>query len=196
MVDNAIVIRTERVPKVLVTYCREDAPAAEACCETFRSWGCKALMDLTTIVPGRRWREQILANIRAADAVVVLLSRHILRKNRVFHWELQQVLEQAKRFDDSDVFVIPVRLEPCPIPPQLKDLHCFDWFRSNDLHELVPAIGDAWCRVSRPWLIARGDDDDGYCGGTPVARPPCPDTPGGPCTAKAASGEEELLRKR
>src|SRR5262245_29522777 len=100
-------------------------------------------MDLTTIVPGRRWRQQILANIRVADAVVVLLSRHIIRKNRVFHWELQQTLKRAKQFDEFDVFVIPVRLEPCPIPPELEDLDCLNWFQGDDLYDLVPAIGDA-----------------------------------------------------
>jgi hypothetical protein len=67
------------------------------------------------------WTRSINTAISEADAFVACLSSGSVRKRGQFQGELRKALECAEKRPLDDVFLLPVRLEPCVVPPRIAE---------------------------------------------------------------------------
>lgn len=116
-------------PKVFLAYVQEDAAAAVKLYEAFRQHGLDPWMDVKKLIPGQNWPRAIERAIEVSDYVVACLSRQAVRKRGQFQAELRYALDCARRQPLDRIYLIPVRLEECAVPPRIsREIQYVDLF--------------------------------------------------------------------
>lgn len=85
-------------------------------------------LDEEKLFPGQDWNLEIEKAVETSDAVIVCVSGTSVAKEGYVQRELRQVLDIALEKLEGDIFVIPVRLDDCAIPRQLRDRQFLDYF--------------------------------------------------------------------
>ena len=85
-------------------------------------------MDEENILPGQDWNLEIEQAVKATDAVVVCVSSISVTKEGYLQKELRRVFQIAEEKLEGAIFVLPVRLEECQMPRQLRDKQFLDYF--------------------------------------------------------------------
>ena len=109
----------------------------ELCAEGFSPW-----MDARDLLPGEIWETRIRAAIRDADFFLACLSGRSIDKQGFVQAEMKEALRLWEEKPEGRIYVIPIRLEACPLPESLSRLHCADLFDPDGFSSLVRAIRD------------------------------------------------------
>jgi hypothetical protein len=109
----------ETQPTVFVAYAVEDLLMVRRLCEALRAAGCSPWLDKDRLMPGQHWTQSIERAISDADAFVACFSPRSISKRGQFQSELRHALDCAQKRPLDDVFLLPVRLEPCVVPRQI-----------------------------------------------------------------------------
>lgn len=109
----------ETQPAVFVAYASEDLETARRLAEALRAADCSPWLDKDRLMPGQNWTQSIERAISDADAFVACFSSGSVSKRGQFQSELRHALECAQNRPLDDVFLLPVRLEPCTVPEKI-----------------------------------------------------------------------------
>ncbi|GIU74453.1 MAG: hypothetical protein KatS3mg004_1540 [Bryobacteraceae bacterium] len=140
--------RADPKPQVFIAYAAEDAAAAERIFDALEAAGFAPWMDRRRLLPGQDWRRAIEGAIETSDYFVACFSPISVKKRGHFQRELRQAMECAERAPVGDVFLIPVRLEECRVPEEIRRRwHYVDLF--PNFEEGVRALVRAIRRESR-----------------------------------------------
>jgi len=85
-------------------------------------------LDVERLLPGQDWNLEIEKAVESSDAVIVFVSSTSVAKEGYVQKELRQVLNIALEKLEGAIFVLPVRLDDCGLPRQLKDKQFLDYF--------------------------------------------------------------------
>jgi TIR domain-containing protein len=85
-------------------------------------------LDEEKLLPGQDWNLEIVKAVESADAVLVCVSTISMAKEGYVQKELRRILDLALEKLEGAIFIIPVRLDDCGIPRQLKDWQFLDYF--------------------------------------------------------------------
>jgi hypothetical protein len=105
-----------------------------------RSSGFTPWLDEEDLVPGTRWEPEIRKAVKQSDIVLVCLSKSSITKEGFVQKEIKIALDFADEKPDDTIYIIPARLEECPLPERLNQWHCVDLFREGGFDKLVRAI--------------------------------------------------------
>ena len=130
-------------PKVFIAYVQEDAGAAVRLYDAFRARSFDPWLDRKKLLPGQNWPRAIQQAIEVSDFFVACLSRKAIRKKGQFQAELRYALDCAARMPLDQIYLIPVRLEECPVPPSIsREIQYVDLFPDWDvgLRQVIAAV--------------------------------------------------------
>lgn len=114
---------------VFLCHASQDKPAVRELYKRLKSEGwIDPWLDEENLYPGQDWDLEIEKAVEAADAVIVFLSNNSVTKEGYVQRELRFVLRIADFKPEGTVFVIPVRLEDCPLPHRLSMWQYVDYF--------------------------------------------------------------------
>ncbi len=117
--------------RIFISYATEDSEAAEKLYDRLSSEGFDPRMDRRDLLPDQNWRNEIPRVIRNSEHVVFLLSPRSLTKRGFVQKELKLALEILDEFPPGEIFLVPVKLEPCkPEDSRLADIHWVELFPS------------------------------------------------------------------
>ena len=85
-------------------------------------------LDEERLLPGQDWNLEIEKAVETADAVIVCVSSVSVVKEGYVQKELRRVLRIAEEKLEGAIFVLPLRLDDCDFPRQLKDKQSVDYF--------------------------------------------------------------------
>jgi TIR domain len=102
----------------------------------------KTWLDEKELMPGQNWKYEIRQAILGSHMVIVCLSRQFSKQGGFRHEELQIALEKARSFPDSEIFIIPARLEKCDLPEPLRQWQCVDLFETEGFRKLLRSINE------------------------------------------------------
>jgi TIR domain len=108
-------------PQVFLAYVEEDLALARRVCDALRKAGCSPWMDKEKLLPGQNWPRSIERAIEISDAFVACFSHRSVAKRSQFQNELRWAMDCARRIPLDETFLIPVRLEVCPVPKRISD---------------------------------------------------------------------------
>ena len=131
-------------PSIFVSYAREDGEQAKLLYDELRSMGFSPWIDREDIPAGKEWAPEIKTAMRAADFVIVCLSNKSVSKRGFVQRELRDALELYDEIPEGRVFLLPVRLEDCPVPSQLSKFQYTDLFEDLGLDRLSRSILAEW----------------------------------------------------
>ena len=103
--------------------------------DNFSPW-----LDEENILPGQDWNHEIKKAVRASDVVLVLVSSSSINKAGYVQKEIRQAIDVAEEQPEGAIFIIPVRLEDCPVPERLRHLQWVNFFEDDGYDRLVRAL--------------------------------------------------------
>jgi hypothetical protein len=105
--------------RIFIAYAVEDAPTADRLYAALEARGYDPWLDRRKLLPGQNWPQRIEEAIEGADFFVACFSRNSVGKRGGFQSEVRFALECAGRVPLDDVFLVPVRLDPCRVPARI-----------------------------------------------------------------------------
>jgi hypothetical protein len=121
------------LPRVFVAYVHEDAVQAGRIFDMLDAAGFDPWMDERKLLPGQNWTRAIQNALETSDFAVCCFSRNSIRKRSGFQAEIRYALEAARRLPLDEIFLLPVRLDECPIPMDVaREMQYVDLFPDWD----------------------------------------------------------------
>jgi hypothetical protein len=74
-------------------------------------------LDTEKLLPGQDWKIKIDKTVETADAVIVCISSKSVSKEVSVQRELRHALDIALEKPEGTIFIIPLRLAECTVPP-------------------------------------------------------------------------------
>ena len=128
--------------RIFISYARPDASYARKTYGGLKSAGYEPWLDKESLAVGQRWRTEIDKAIKGADFVVLLLSTKSVNRDGFYQREIRTCLDVLKEKAASKVWLLPVRVDDCPILEDLADIQHADLFPDWDagFPRLIQAI--------------------------------------------------------
>jgi hypothetical protein len=98
-------------------------------------------MDRRKLLPGQNWPRRIEEAIASSDFFVACFSCSSVNKRGTFQAEIRHALERARHVLLDEVFLIPVRLDDCRVPPRIQ--------RETQYVDLFPGWDAGFARIVR-----------------------------------------------
>ncbi len=111
----------ETAPKVFLAYVEEDLAQVKKLFDSLEAAGFKPWLDKRKLMPGQNWPRSIHRAIGVSDFFIACFSRRTMSRRGTFHAELRYALDCAHEVPIDDVFLIPVRFEPCHVPSRITE---------------------------------------------------------------------------
>lgn len=137
--------------RFFVSYSKQDADRVRKKKADLEKHGHSVWMD-DDLTPGVAWENQLKVAIKTCDRALIFLSNRSTSNHRYQQNEINSLIELSR--SRAPGFLVPIRLEKCPIPQGLKELHALDSFESRKwrawLTHLLPESSEI---VPRPHVI-------------------------------------------
>ena len=107
--------------KVFLCHSSHDKPAVREIDARLKAEGwIDPWLDEEKILPGQDWDMEIEKAVEETELVVAFLSTNSVSKEGYIQYELRVVLNMAKYKPAGTVFIVPIRLDECPVPRSLR----------------------------------------------------------------------------
>lgn len=126
--------------KIFISYAKEDFEKAKKIYEILRDKKFRPWIDEVDLLPGQNWEFEIKKAIKECDYFIACISNKSVFKNGFYQTELKKALEILDSKPDETIYLIPLRLEECPIPQRFEKIHYCDSFKENGIEKLITAI--------------------------------------------------------
>ena len=127
-------------PQIFLNYAREDRQKVEALYQQLSDAGFRSWMDTKNILGGEQWQRSIQHALQQSQFFLACLSVTSVTKRSYLRREFREALEKRQEMLDSDIYLIPVRLEECEIPEELREHQGVDLFKEDGWTRLVDAL--------------------------------------------------------
>ena len=116
-------------PRVFISFARGDQEAAQRLARDLKSAGIEVWIDIERIRPGQRWRPAITEAIERCEYFIAILSSRSVTHRGYVQAELREALDVLRQVPESQIFLIPVRLDDVDIVNRdLRELSWVDLF--------------------------------------------------------------------
>lgn len=105
-----------------------------------KSSGISPWLDEIDIRPGEDWQSSIANAVRSSDTVLVCLSATSIAKTGYVQKEIAFALDRADEQPEGQIYIVPVRLEPCIVPQRLSRWQWVDLFAADGFARLVSSL--------------------------------------------------------
>jgi len=118
-------------PRVFICYGREDREMASKLYNDLKSANITPWLDIENLLPGQIWEREITESIKRSQYFIVLLSKYSVNRTGFIQRELRLALDILDEIPESEIFLIPVRLdEETHFPDRLRHIQWVDLFPS------------------------------------------------------------------
>ena len=126
--------------KAFLCHASGDKPAVREMYKRLVFEGVDAWLDKEKLLPGQDWRVEIPRAVQEADVVIVFLSKNSITKEGYVQKEIKDALDVAEEKPEGTIFLIPARLEECPVPERLSRWQWVDLFEDNGFIQLLRSL--------------------------------------------------------
>ena len=113
---------------VFISHAKEDAATARKLNDDLEREGFSTWFDEKDLLPGQNWKIAIRQAIRKCDYFITLLSTKAVRKRGFVQAEQKLAYDVMDEMPETDIFIIPARIDDCEIPYHLEDRHFVNLF--------------------------------------------------------------------
>lgn len=155
MPDNA-----KRALRVFLCHASWDKPYVRDLYKRLVREGIDAWLDQEKLLPGQNWRVEIPKAVQEADVVVICLSNKSITKEGYIQKEIKFALDSAEEKPDGTIFLIPARIEDCPVPEKLSHWQWVDLFEENGYSRLLTSLRLRAEKVEASFALSSYEDAD------------------------------------
>lgn len=110
---------------IFLSYSKADFKIAKRISNDLKSAGLEIWFDEVSLLPGQKWKIEIQKAIRKSSFFLTLLSTNSVNKRGFVQKEIKEALSFLDEIPESEVYIIPVRLDECEPSPY--ELHHYQW---------------------------------------------------------------------
>jgi TIR domain len=125
---------------IFISYARSDVEIVQGIYESLVDEQYHPWMDIYSIKGGENWLRAITKGIDECEIFLAILSKNSVSRRGVIQKELKKALDKWEEMLPDDIYIIPVRIDDCPIPDLLKHLQVLDWDSAKGTNKLLEAI--------------------------------------------------------
>ncbi|MCI0434396.1 MAG: TIR domain-containing protein [Gemmatimonadetes bacterium] len=133
-------------PSVFISYAREDDERARNLYKRLRNAGFTPWLDRFDLIGGEDFDRATRKALKEAVFVIICLSNISIAKRGYVQRELKIALDRGQEMLRDDIYIIPVRLEPCEVPDELAGLQWVDVFEAEGWGRLIQALNTGLAR--------------------------------------------------
>ncbi len=111
--------------------------------------GVDAWLDEEKLLPGQDWKSEIPKAIRNSDIIVIILSKRTITREGYVQKEIKQALDVADEKSDETIYLIPAKLEECPIPDRLGNKQWVNLYEEKGYEQLISALSSRAKKLHR-----------------------------------------------
>jgi TIR domain-containing protein len=130
----------QRTASIFISYARVDLAIAKDIHKILVRKGHNPWIDIYSIRGGEDWLRAIYRGIDECEIFLAVLSNNSVSKRGVIQKELKQALDKWEGMLPDDIYIVPVRIDDCPIPELLKHIQVLDWDDGNGESKLLEAV--------------------------------------------------------
>ena len=138
-------LQRQRRLRVFLCHAAGDKPLVRTLYHRLRADRFEPWLDEEARLAGPNWDYEIRRAVRASDVILVCLSRGSVPNAGHLHKELKDVLAVADEQAEGTNVLIPLRLDACAVPDQLRRWQGVDWFEKRGYERLRQAL---WARAA------------------------------------------------
>ncbi|UCH92613.1 MAG: toll/interleukin-1 receptor domain-containing protein [Candidatus Aminicenantes bacterium] len=128
-------------PEVFISHASENKDAAYSLYKKLEDAGLIPWLDKENLRGGEEWEKEIKKTIKNVDYVLVLLSKALASEHESYVFkEINHAMERKKGFRQGIRFIIPVRIDDCPLLEELEGLQTVDLRDGSKIDELIKII--------------------------------------------------------
>jgi hypothetical protein len=117
--------------QIFISYARSDSAEVEEIYERLSLAGFRPWMDKKDILPGEDFAFCIKQAIKHSNFFLACLSSNSVNRRGFIQREIKTALDLWEEKLNSDIYLVPVRLEPCEAPVSLSGFQWIDLFGSE-----------------------------------------------------------------
>jgi DNA-binding response OmpR family regulator len=125
---------------IFISYARTDENTVRSIYKTLLNKKHRPWMDIHSIRGGENWFRAINKAIDECEIFLAVLSNNSVSRRGVIQKELKKAMDKWEGMLPDDIYILPLRIDDCPIPELLKDLHVIDWDTGKGRKKLLEAI--------------------------------------------------------
>lgn len=115
--------------KIFISYAKEDFKYAEKLYDFLLSKNFDPWLDKKKLHVGQEWEFFIQEALQKADFIILLLSKISVSKRGYVQKEFRKVLDYCEYKLDSDIYVLPIKIDDCEVPMKLQR---FQYVENNE----------------------------------------------------------------
>lgn len=105
---------------------------------------------------GSDWQKAMDRELKYTDVFVYCLSSASVARSGHYHDELKAARARYRTEGEQAILIVPLRLEPCPIPAEVKDLMAMDLFPADGLKRFLELLWSRKNAASRHVFLLHG----------------------------------------
>jgi len=126
--------------KVFLCHASENKPIVRALYEDLVAAGYEPWFDSEVLLPGMDWDREIKLGLEASDAVIVCVSSVLVDKEGYIQKELRFAQDFQSQKPPGTIFLIPLRLDDCKLPYELRDIQWGEYSTPDGFERLVRSL--------------------------------------------------------
>jgi hypothetical protein len=131
----------QKEPRIFLCHASNDKARVRELYRKLKEAGYHPWLDEEDLLPGQKWWPAIRKVISDLNnLVVVCLSCNSVNRRGVVQREIKRALDVLDQMPEDAIYLIPARLEDCPVPDRLADLHWVDLFEPRGFERLRRAL--------------------------------------------------------
>jgi hypothetical protein len=128
--EESQVLAGEDVEKkllIFLSHAIEDIVTVRDLCRQLKVDGFDPWLDEERLLPGQDWNLEIEKTLAASDAILLCFSSMSIAKEGYIQREYKRAMQQQEEKPEGTIFVIPVRLDSCPMPRFIREIQYVDY---------------------------------------------------------------------
>jgi TIR domain len=132
--------RAARRLKVFLCHGSEDKQPVRDLYKQLFNVGMKPWLDEKDLEPGSEWDTAIQDAVRDCQVVLVCLSETSIGKTGYVQKEIKFALDRADEKPEGTTYIIPVKLEDCPVPKRLQKWQWVNLYDADGIERLLRVL--------------------------------------------------------
>jgi hypothetical protein len=130
----------ENKPLIFLCHAKEDIEFVRSLYHLLKQENLTPWLDEIDIFPGQNWDIEIQRAIKKTEFALICLSSISVQKKGYLTKEIKWALDRQSEMPEGDIFVIPVKIEPCILENRLSGIHSVDLFEASGFEKLIQSI--------------------------------------------------------
>jgi len=126
--------------RIFLSYAHADLARVKKLYLKLRKVGLEPWLDKEDITGGEEWNLAIQKAIKESALFIVCLTNNSVNKRGTFQEEIKLALDVWREKLEDDIFLIPVKLEPCEVPESLAKFQWVDLFKRKGFERLEESV--------------------------------------------------------